>query len=380
MQEQALLFEDIGIDAPKTEGIKYAGSKLKFLPQILELAKKTGAKSVFDGFAGSTRVSQALAQFGYKVICNDLSEWSRIFAICYLKNRKPAKHYEELIAHLNALTPVDGWFTENYGGYVIEGSPNNGIQKDGSKKPWQRKNTRKLDAIREEIERMNLNDVTKSVALTSLILGLDQVDNTLGHFVSYLKNWSPRSFKDLELRVPRIWENTRENLVLKGDVFDSLAKIKSDLAYYDPPYGSNNEKMPPSRVRYASYYHVWTTICRNDNPPLFGKAFRRDDTSDSVATSVFEDFRRNCSGRFVAVEAIERLLKETPCQWIILSYGSGGRATACELDQVIHTNGELVDTVEIDYKRNVMATMKWTNEWLREVEEPNREFLFLIRK
>ena len=44
-----------------------------------------------------------------------------------------------------------------------------------------------------------------------------------------------------------------------------------DLAYYDPPYGSNNDKMPPSRVRYASYYHVWTTIIQNDRPELFGK-------------------------------------------------------------------------------------------------------------
>ena len=34
------LFSDIVVDAPETEGIKYAGSKLKLLPQILELAKK----------------------------------------------------------------------------------------------------------------------------------------------------------------------------------------------------------------------------------------------------------------------------------------------------------------------------------------------------
>jgi hypothetical protein len=27
-----------------------------------------------------------------------------------------------------------------------------------------------------------------------------------------------------------------------------------------------------------------------------------------------------------------------------------------------------------------MADMKWTNEWLRDVEIPHREFLFLIDK
>jgi hypothetical protein len=51
--------EDIALDAPPTEGIKYAGSKLKLLPHILRLAKKVNPRSIFDGFSGTTRVSQA---------------------------------------------------------------------------------------------------------------------------------------------------------------------------------------------------------------------------------------------------------------------------------------------------------------------------------
>jgi adenine-specific DNA-methyltransferase len=31
-------------------------------------------------------------------------------------------------------------------------------------------------------------------------------------------------------------------------------------------------------------------------------------------------------------------------------------------------------------ERNVMVGMKWTNEWLRDAEEPNREFLFLMAR
>ena len=52
---------------PQTEGIKYAGSKLKLLPYILELAQKVKPQTVFDGFSGTTRVSQAFAKVGYKV-------------------------------------------------------------------------------------------------------------------------------------------------------------------------------------------------------------------------------------------------------------------------------------------------------------------------
>jgi adenine-specific DNA-methyltransferase len=81
----------------------------------------------------------------------------------------------------------------------------------------------------------------------------------------------------------------------------------------------------------------------------------------------------------VAVAAIERLLRETRCRHVILSYSSGGRATAEELNDVIRAAGKLVEVVEIDYKRNVMSGMRWTHEWVRDAEQPNREFLFLIQ-
>ena len=251
---------------------------------------------------------------------------------------------------------------------------------DGLKKPWQKHNTMRLDAIRDEIDRLSLSDVERAVLLTSLILALDEVDSTLGHFASYLNDWSPRSYNKLQLRVPRLLSGQEAHAVYRGDIFELLPRVEADVAYFDPPYGSNNEKMPPSRVRYAAYYHFWTTICLNDKPALFGKARRRVDTSDTVAGSVFEEFRRSESGRFAAVEAIERLLRVTSSKHIILSYSSGGRATAKELNEVISSVGRLVEVSEIDYKKNVMAGMRWTDEWINDAEMPNKEFLFLIEK
>lgn len=378
MSAQTLnLFQDIVVDAPTTEGIKYAGSKLKLLPYILQLVRKVKPRTVLDGFSGTTRVSQALAQTGHRVIANDLSVWSEIFGKCYLLNTHPPEHYQPLIDHLNALPGRDGWFTEHYGG-----EPNGGcsVSNDGLKKPWQKHNTRRLDAIREEIDRLALPDVERAVLLASLVLALDEVESTLGHFASYLNDWSPRSYNKLRMQVPHLIPRTENHFVRRGDIFDVLPQVEADLAYFDPPYGSNNEKMPPSRVRYAAYYHLWTTICLNDRPPVFGKAKRRVDTSDTVACSPFEEFRRGESGHFLAVEAIERLLREVRAQHIILSYSSGGRATAEELNEVISSVGRVVEVLEIDYRKNVMAGMRWTNEWISEAETPNREFLFLIEK
>ena len=334
----------------QTQGIKYAGSKKQLIPQILSLAKETGAQSVWDGFSGTTRVSQAFAQAGYRTISSDLS-------VC--------------------IPPRDGWFTEHYGGdpEICSDSPN------VLKKPFQRKNTQKADGIREEIDRLGLDPVTRAVALTSLILALDRVDSTLGHFSSYLRQWSPRSFRDLKLEIPHLWVNSQKNEVHRGEIFSLKSKIHADLAYFDPPYGSNNEKMPPSRVRYSAYYHFWTTLILNDRPALFGKAARRKDTSDLRSASVFEEFRRDPqTGRFLAVEAIRKLLAETYSPWTLLSYSSGGRATAEELMDAIHSVGKLRQFLKLDYRRNVMAEMKWTHEWLRENDEKNQEFLFLIEK
>lgn len=47
---------------------------------------------------------------------------------------------------------------------------------------------------------------------------------------------------------------------------------------------------------------------------------------------------------------------------------------------MIERTGKLINLVEVDYKKNVMAEMRWTNEWIREAETPNKEFLFLIEK
>ena len=378
-----VLFDDSIIKTPQTQAIKYAGSKLKLLPYILSMSKSVSTDKnnvlVFDGFSGSTRVSQAYAKCGYTVYANDTAYYSKVFNTAFLLNKKPVKSYQSLIDHLNTLSPFDGWYTENYGGDGFHKESNNG---DGLKKPWQKKNTRKLDAIREEIDKLALDEVTKAVALTSLIFALDQVDSTLGHFASYLNEWSPRSYNNMKLVVPNLWINKNENVVMNYDVFEAVKTLPNNIqiAYFDPPYGSNNKKMPPSRVRYASYYHIWTTICLNDKPELFGKAKRRTDTSDTIAGSVFEEFRKNDSGNFIVIDAIEKLIKETNAHYIILSYSSGGRATAKELNEMLNAYGKIIEVKEINYKKNVMATMKWTNDWIRDIEEGNYEYLFLLKK
>ncbi len=355
---------------PKTFGIKYAGSKLKILPYIISLLNELkDVKTVLDGFSGTTRVSQALAQLGYHITASDISLWSNVVAHCFLKSSKKDSFYKEIIDHLNALKGYSGWYTEHYGSDLVQ-----------AKRPFQAKNTRKLDAIRDEIENLNLSWTDKSVILTSLMFALDKVDSTLGHYASYLSKWSSRSDKDLLLKLPERFSTKQSNHhVIRGDVFKTIVDNKYDFVYFDPPYGSNNEKMPPSRVRYASYYHIWTSIIQHDMPKIFGKANRREDTRDNIAASVFEDFRKNKDGSFVAMQALDELIQKTNAKYILLSYSSGGRTTKKDLNDIINKSGKMLKAIEINYKKNVMGNMRWTNDWVNS-DDKYLEYLFLMQK
>ena len=359
-----------GLIVPKTYGIKYAGSKLKIIPYIVSLLSELkDVKTVLDGFSGTTRVSQAFAQLGYNTTASDISLWSNVVAHCFLKSSKKDSFYQEIINHLNTLTGYDGWYTEHYGSDLFQ-----------AKRPFQAKNTRKLDVIRDEIENLNLEWTDKSVLLTSLIFALDKVDSTLGHYVSYLSKWSQRSNNDLFLELPkRFSTNQTHHHVIIGDIFQTVSNNKYDFVYFDPPYGSNNEKMPPSRLRYASYYHIWTSIIKHDKPKIFGKANRREDTRDAVAASIFEEFRKNKDGSFIAMQALDKLIQETNAKYILLSYSSGGRATKKQLTDIIYKSGKMIKSIEINYKKNVMGGMRWTNDWINS-DGKYLEYLFLMQK
>jgi len=359
-----------------TQGIKYTGSKREILPVLLELIKPLNVKTVLDGFSGTTRVSQALKQAGYTVYANDIADWSKVFGECYLLNRKPASYYLPLINHLNNLPGKYGWFSENYGGEPNGGSA---MQKDGRKRIWQLHNTKKLDVIREEIDKIAKNKIEKSVLLTSLIIAMDKVDSSVGHQVSYLKKWAPRAYNTMKMEVPRLIIDDKQHQVYQKDIFDLADGIEVDLAYYDPPYGSSNELMPPSRVRYASYYHIWKTICLNDKPKLVGVANRREDVGDTISGSVFEEFRKNDNGQYIVIEAIEKLIKNTPAKYVVLSYNNNGRATFQAIKDILKNLKKKISIFEMDYKKNVMATItRTTNEWINDTNGKNKEYLFLI--
>jgi adenine-specific DNA-methyltransferase len=355
-----------------TESIRYVGSKNKLIPIILKEVADLNVKYVLDGFSGSTRVGQALKLSGYDVDSNDLAEYSKILGNAYLLNNLPEKHYTGLIDHLNNLPPVVGYFSEFYGGTV--GANASSVQSDGKARMWQIHNTMKLDAIRNEIDNLYLTDIEKSVLLTSLMLALDKVDNALGHQVSYLKNWSKRSYETVTLKVPKLIQGAGKYNVFQQDIFN--CNNEYDLIYLDPPYGTNNKVTVTTRVRYASYYHLWTTICKNDKPIVKGKSNRRlDASSDRLpgAISVFESTKYD-----IVKTSIDNLINNLNSKYFLFSYSNKSKVSLDDL-LTIFGNHNLIKTIKIPHKENAMKGMTSNKEWLGDMSE-NIEFLFVIQK
>ncbi len=361
----------------KTEGVKYMGAKTKIIPHILKMIEPLGIETVLDGFSGSTRVAQAFKLNGFQVTANDINPWAKTFGNCYILNTSPSGQYVKMIEHLNNVSPINGWLTEKYGG---QPDPNTNVQ-IGTKKLWQLHNTMKADGIREEIEKISSDKIEKSVLVTSLILALDKVDNSLGHQASFLREWQPKTFKNLKLEIPKliITPDIKHSVVQK-DVFDLLStNQKWDLTYFDPPYGGGNNKAKGTRVRYRSYYNIWTSICLNDKPKTFGIVNRRDDSHDETA-SVFENYRKNQNGVYIVEEAMERLLKIANTEFILLSYNNNGYISIDRIMEIISGNGWKVNIQAIDHRKNPMAFMYSTGQWLSTEIKGNKEFLFLVKK
>lgn len=357
----------------ETEGIRYTGSKRAIIPKIHALIHALPIRTALDAFAGTTRVSQYFKAAGYDVHANDLAPYSEIFGRCYIENCDATRpELDEKLRHLNSLKPIDGYFTEHFGG---EDDGAGAVKaRDGKKKPFLIKNTRKLDAIRDEIDRIAADKIEHAILLTALINGLDVVENTLGHQVAYLSKWAPRARRDLVLRRPRLIPGAGRYRVTRQDARKISGRY--DLAYFDPPYNTNNTHTPTTRVRYASYYHLWTTVVLNDRPPSVGAANRRLDCSSDTLPGAVSKYESTDRGEVLA--EIGRLVSRANARYVLFSYSNKGKVGIKEL-KALFSRHKILAAEKISHRENVQRLLTSNREWLGD-QSANFEHLFLIEK
>ncbi len=334
--------------------IKYIGSKRTLVPRILAYAKaireRTGAGSCCDMFTGTTRVAQALKRAHFQVTANDLASYSEVLSIAYIEadanlHRGPLTAAK--IGHLNALPGRDGYFTQTFCVDSRYFQPGNG---------------RRIDAVREEIERIADDRVERAILLTSLLEAADRVDSTTGLQMAYLKEWAPRSFNAMELRMPLLIPGAGVALREDANVL-AAAMAPVDIAYLDPPYNQHS---------YFSNYHIWETLVRNDTPESYGVARKRIDCR--VTKSEY-----NAKGRSWA--AFESLVRTIPAKHLIVSFSNEGYFAHDDLVTLLESTFGEVEAVPVDFRRYVGAQIGIHNPKGEKVGQvshlTNREYLFV---
>ncbi len=339
--------------------LKYIGSKRALLPVILGAVRRSeGARSVIDLFSGTSRVGHALKAAGYRVLANDHNAYAATLARCYVQAdaEDVLEDARWLVSEFNRLKGSPGYFTETF---CIRS------------RFFQPKNGERIDAIREAIAAKGLEPELEAVMLVSLMEAADRVDSTTGLQMAYLKTWAPRSYNDLELRVPEVLPRARYG---KGqatclDAFEAVELLEADIAYIDPPYNQHS---------YLGNYHIWETLVRWDKPPVYGVACKRIDVRQR--RSVFNSRQRFAS-------AIRRLLAAVRAPVLIVSFNNEGFLTRDEMEAILASLWDgtaQVLTIENDFKRYVGAQIGIYNPKGEKVGTVshlrNKEYLYIASR
>ena len=279
--------------------IKYIGSKRRLVPVLGDLLTRARATTALDLFTGTTRVAQEWKRRGAMVTAVDSARYSAVLAECYIATDAceiDQGALGEVISHLQTLPPTDGYVTETFSRRA---------------RYFQEENAGRIDAIRDAIESQWAGHPWGSILLTSLLLAADRVDSTTGLQMAYLKEWSPRSYQPLQLRIPSLLAGPGSSW--RGDALEAVGGLPEvDLAYLDPPYNQH---------RYVGNYHVWETLMAWDAPEHYGVACKRADVRDPATSSVFNRRRE-------APDALARLVQAVRAEVLLISGSDEGWVTS----------------------------------------------------
>lgn len=332
--------------------IKYLGSKRTLVPVLGAIAEAAGVRTAVDLFTGTTRVAQELKRRGIEVTACDLATYSQVLSDCYVATNADAVDHAALAAEidrLNALPGRPGYVTRTFCEEARYFQPRNGAR---------------IDAIRDELERRRDSPLFP-VLLTALLIAADRVDSTTGLQMAYLKQWSPRSHQDLELRAPELLRGPGHTV--GGDAMEIVDALPGvDLMYLDPPYNQH---------RYFTNYHVWETLVRWDAPEAYGVARKRADARDPAGRSIFN----SKPGMPVA---LADLVRRARAELLVVSYNDESWITTAEMTAMLRATGrDAVEVLAFDAKRYVGAQIGIHNAAGEKVGTVSRlrnvEYLFL---
>ncbi len=325
------------------ENRRYIGSKADLSDWILDLIQKNCSGNTFaDIFAGTAIISKKAALKYSKLIVNDFLYSNNVIYKAFFDNynwdKEKLEQYIETWNKKDTNKLQDNYFSLNFGG-----------------KFFNKEDAKKIGAIREDLQSNNtFNEKEKNILLASLIYSIDKIANTVGHYEAYFhKKDIPQQFL-YQIINPTPIKNVD---IYREDANKLSKKIKTDIAYIDPPYNSR---------QYSRFYHVLENLVKWEKPKLEGVALK------PPAENMSEYCRTN------ATKAFKELIDNLQCKFIAVSYNntynsksnsSKNKITLEQIEEILSTKGKTTR-----YEHN----HKFFNSGKTDFSD-HKEFLFITK-
>lgn len=356
--------------------IPYIGNKRKLLPLIGRAIDASGLApggSFVDLFSGSGVVARFAKTRGFRVIANDWEPYSEQINRCHIGSNTPpsfgGRSYAEMIAHLDALPPVRGWVTDHL---CPDDDEEYVIGRD--RLFYMRKNGMRIDAVREELERLRgageIDEVQFACLLAPLLYQCCYTSNTSGVFKGFHAGWGGsngtaryRICGDLKLAPAALFDNGLANEVTRLDAqgFAREHGQSYDFVYVDPPYNQHP---------YGSNYHVLNSVALWDKPPLTAKIEGRGGKS-AIRLDWRTERRSPYNSARQAGAALAALIDAMPARWIAISYSTDGNIALPDLAAAACGRGATRAFIQ-PYKRYRVSSQRFSPKPM------NAEFVLLI--
>jgi adenine-specific DNA-methyltransferase len=339
--------------------IKYIGSKRLLVDQIVSLCSAAAPEggSVIDLFSGTSRVGHALKSAGFGVMANDHNAYAHNLAMCYIQADAPKvlNQAARIIDELNTIADGDG-----YEGFITKTYCN-------ESRFFHPTNGKRIDAMRDHIETLDLAPELRAIVLTSLIEAADRVDSTTGVQMAYLKSWAPRAHKPISLRMPDILAHPsgQSCSAHQLDAIDAVKSLSADIAYLDPPYNQHS---------YLGNYHIWETLVRWDNPEIYGVACKRIDCRERKSPF---------NSKVKIADALDKVVESVDADTLIVSFSDEGYLAREQIESMLARRGRLV-VLDRDHPRYVGCKIGIHNQLGKRVGKigkvRNTEYFFIAGK
>lgn len=237
----------------------YFGGKRKLARRILSHAK---GKVFIDAFLGGGSVSLLAKAKGYKVICNDIAERSRIVGKAIIENKG------------SKLTDYDLYslFKQTDNTFIRDNFPNLLLEKD----------VQFLDNAfanaKTDLQKLLLIKFLfkyKPFSMLSNKVPKDLSEANLKVIKPHLKYmFKPiRTLKKIKNQINYgIFDNGQDNEFHQKDVFEFLENVKGDTVYFDPPYAGSQS--------YEEFYNILDSILMQKKIPVEKSKFNSEDAEN----------------------------------------------------------------------------------------------------